>query len=153
MLSPEPLLVRTGLLMDPEAPADMLGGQLDILRQGGAPRLPSQGWVSPTYVPHLVDAALDLLVDGERGVWHLVPRTCCSPFELASRSAERLGLRSLMPLSNGRRHGVSGPMEGLASERGWVLPDLDVALDDYARAAQRFFASQTHAASRAETSR
>jgi dTDP-4-dehydrorhamnose reductase len=153
MLSPEALLVRGGLLLDPEAPADLLWGQLETIRQGGAPRLPSQGCVSPTYVPHLVDAALDLLVDGERGVWHLVPRTCCSPFELASRSAERLGLPTLVPSSRGLRRSVSGPMEALASERGWLLPDLDVALDAYTREAQRISVARAHPASSAESRR
>ncbi|MGI4881446.1 MAG: hypothetical protein ACRYG4_28625 [Janthinobacterium lividum] len=27
--------------------------------------------MSPTYIPDLVDATLDLLIDGEVGVWHL----------------------------------------------------------------------------------
>jgi dTDP-4-dehydrorhamnose reductase len=27
--------------------------------------------ISPTYIPDLVDACLDVLVDGEAGVWHL----------------------------------------------------------------------------------
>ncbi len=153
MLSPEPLLVRAGLLLDPEAPADLLGGQLEKLRQGEAPRIPSNGWVSPTYVPHLVDAALDLLVDGEHGIWHLVPRTGCSPFDLACRSAERLGLPSLAPVSSGLRRATCGPMEGLASERGWLLPDLDVALDAYAREAQRLFAAQAHALSSSDSRR
>ena len=27
--------------------------------------------VSPTYVPDLVHASLDLLIDGEHGLWHL----------------------------------------------------------------------------------
>ncbi len=27
--------------------------------------------VSPTYVPDLVNASLDLLIDGETGLWHL----------------------------------------------------------------------------------
>ena len=30
--------------------------------------------VSPTYVPDLVHACLDLLIDGEAGIWHLSQR-------------------------------------------------------------------------------
>ena len=32
---------------------------------------PEDQVVSPTYVPDLVSTALDLLMDGERGLWHL----------------------------------------------------------------------------------
>jgi dTDP-4-dehydrorhamnose reductase len=34
--------------------------------------MPLAIWLmSPTYVPDLVNAALDLLVDEEKGIWHL----------------------------------------------------------------------------------
>ena len=47
--------------------------------------------VSPTYVPDLVDAVLDLLLDGESGVRHLANAGAISWAELARTAARRIG--------------------------------------------------------------
>jgi dTDP-4-dehydrorhamnose reductase len=88
--------------------------------------------VSPTYVPDLVNAALDLLIDGERGIWHLVNDGEVSWAELAARagaSVQRVAAATL---------GWDAPrphMSALSSERGKLLPPLDDALARYAAAA------------------
>ena len=43
--------------------------------------------VSPTYVPDLVDACLDLLIDGESGLWHLANAGDVSWAEFAPQAA------------------------------------------------------------------
>jgi dTDP-4-dehydrorhamnose reductase len=130
---PDALVVRTGLLLDPELPDDPLSRMIEASRAGQA--VPLQDvQVSPTWTPHLVDTALDLLIDGEQGVWHLVPRTACSSLGLARRAAERLGLSFTQ--GDDRRSPEStssvparGPMRALESERGWPLPELEVGLE------------------------
>ena len=47
--------------------------------------------ISPTYVPALADALLDLLVDRERGVWHLANDGAVSWTELALRLIAEVG--------------------------------------------------------------
>jgi dTDP-4-dehydrorhamnose reductase len=126
------LIVRCGFVLDPELPQDPLTSWLRGLRMGRVPRLPPWRFVSPSYLPQLVHTALDLLVDGEHGIWHLAPRTPCSVLELARRSAKRLGLAFPEQAAPSSRREAHGPMRALASERGWPLPDLEETLEAYA---------------------
>ncbi len=48
--------------------------------------------ISPTYVPDLVHASLDLLIDREAGLWHLASGAALTWDALARRAAERAGL-------------------------------------------------------------
>jgi dTDP-4-dehydrorhamnose reductase len=130
---PEALTVRTGLLLDPELPDDPLSRMVDASLAGHAVSLPELQ-ISPTWTPHVVDTALDLLIDGERGVWHLAPRTPCSSLGLVRRCAERLGLSFTEDAvrrspDDSRRFEARGPMCALESERGWPLPELEVGLE------------------------
>jgi dTDP-4-dehydrorhamnose reductase len=93
--------------------------------------------VSPTYVPHLVHASLDLLVDGERGVWHLANAGVVSWAELARHAAVMAGLDPLLiePVS-GSALGQRAPrprFAALGSERGEVMPSLENGLASYLR--------------------
>jgi dTDP-4-dehydrorhamnose reductase len=130
-----PLLIRSGPLLDPEGEEDALAYTLGQVERGALVRLPQEEQISPAYVPHLLDAALDLLIDGERGVWHLGSCSVCSPLELARVAAERAALPTdrLVPgdakirgLSRGR-----SSRRALSSERGWPMPELDRALGEY----------------------
>ncbi|HEU4883457.1 MAG TPA: SDR family oxidoreductase [Longimicrobium sp.] len=93
--------------------------------------------VSPTYVPDLANACLDLLIDGERGIWHLATPGAITWAELARRTAELAGVdaRTLQPRPT-RQFGFPAPRPlytALASERGWPLPPLDDALGRFVR--------------------
>jgi len=91
--------------------------------------------VSPTYVPDLVHATLDLLIDGERGIWHLANAGETSWAELARAAARGADLDET--LVRGRPHTELGltarrpPAVPLASERGHVMPPLEAALAAY----------------------
>lgn len=129
------LIVRTGLLMDAQQPGDALASLLESAQLSHAPALDARTVVAPTFLPHVVDAALDLLVDGEVGIWHLASGAC-SPFELARRCAERVGLPFLAHALPRQQHHGRGPMMALASARGCPLPDLATAVEAYAQAFQ-----------------
>ncbi len=45
--------------------------------------------ISPTYVPDLVHVSLDLLIDNERGIWHLSNQGTLSWSDLAAEVARR----------------------------------------------------------------
>jgi dTDP-4-dehydrorhamnose reductase len=93
--------------------------------------------VSPTYVPDLVQASLDLLIDGEKGIWHLANCGAISWADLAERAADLAGLSaaSLRRVSTEEmRLPAERPLfSALSSERGLLLPELDHALQRYLR--------------------
>ena len=93
--------------------------------------------VSPTYVPDLVHAVLDLLIDGEHGVWHLANRGAVTWADLARRAACMAGLDgSLVRACPHSELGLAAyrpPFAALESVRGSLMPSLDDALARYVR--------------------
>lgn len=91
--------------------------------------------VSPTYVPDLVNATLDLLIDGECGIWHLANSGAIAWADLARQVAELAGLDgSQIEARPTKDLGWAAPRPGysaLGSERGILLPTLDRAVDRY----------------------
>ena len=91
--------------------------------------------VSPTYVPDLVNATLDLLIDGEAGVWHLVNRGAITWSHFAHQVADRARVDSgRLVTASWRSLGLAARRpsnSALSSERGVLLPSLDDALDRY----------------------
>jgi dTDP-4-dehydrorhamnose reductase len=68
---PSALIIRTSAFFGPWDAHNFVTRTLSALRDGQAVRVPADVVVSPTYVPDLVGATLDLLVDEARGIWHL----------------------------------------------------------------------------------
>jgi dTDP-4-dehydrorhamnose reductase len=83
----------------------------------------------------MVNAALDLLLDGESGVWHLANSGETTCLEFIKRAAQICGIST----TNLRASIVSQfnvktecPMyTALGSERGVLLPSLEVALEQF----------------------
>lgn len=91
--------------------------------------------ISPTYVPDLVNASLDLLIDGECGIWHLANRGALTWADFARLLAEQAGYD---PAQIKRRPSRSFGFNArrpvyavLASERATVLPALEDAVKRY----------------------
>ena len=61
---------------------------LAALARGEPFRAAADVRISPTYVPDLVHVCLDLLIDGESGIWHLANVGDVSWAELAARAAD-----------------------------------------------------------------
>jgi dTDP-4-dehydrorhamnose reductase len=140
---PQALVVRTSAFFGPWDAHNFLTLGLETLARGEPWRAPCDV-VSPTYVPHLVDATLDLLIDGERGVWHLANRGAASWAELAREVGTRAGYdprRVVAEASSEPRSTV------LASERGWIMPTLDEGLDRYFAERSRSIASTSRSSS------
>jgi dTDP-4-dehydrorhamnose reductase len=93
----------------------------------------SDSVVSPTYVPDLVNASLDLLIDGESGIWHLANGGALTWSELATEVGSRAALSTELVRPSktdelnlpARRPAYSV----LGSERGSILSSLENALD------------------------
>ena len=100
--------------------------------------------ISPTYVPALADSMFDLLVDGERGVWHLANHGALSWTALARRIVSEMGLETdlveeVAPEELGRV-AVRPRYSVLGSERGSPMPTLDDSLTRLLRERERVLA-------------
>jgi dTDP-4-dehydrorhamnose reductase len=131
---PGALIVRTSAFFGPWDEHNFVTRMLRALKAGKACGAIEDALISPTYVPDLVDASLDLLIDGERGIWHLANGGTVTWLELARRAAELAGLDSgriashhLGELGLARRPRFSA----LCSRRGTLLPGLENALARY----------------------
>ncbi len=134
-LLPSALVVRTSAFFGPWDKYNFVTGALDALAEGRKVVAADDCVISPTYVPDLVGASLDLLIDGERGLWHLANEGALSWAELARLAASRAGLdpnlvearpTALLQLAAPRP-----PYSVLASERAQLLPSLEDALGRY----------------------
>jgi dTDP-4-dehydrorhamnose reductase len=139
-LLPSALVVRTAAFFGAWDEHDFLAAALRTLAAGRRFRAACDTVVSPTYVPDLVEASLDLLVDGERGLWHLANDGALNWAEFARQGAALAGLDPALvdPCETpslrlaARRPAYSA----LGSERGRLLPPLDASLRRWARERQ-----------------
>ena len=68
---PGALVIRTSAFFGPWDEYNYISMALRALRQGTLCMAAGDATISPTYVPDLVHAALDLLIDNACGIWHL----------------------------------------------------------------------------------
>ena len=129
---PEALVVRTAAFFSPFDAYNFAVWVERELRQG-RPVQAAEGFVvTPTFVPDLVHASLDLLIDEEKGVWHLTNQEPVSWFDFGRRVAETLDLDTRLiqparPAELGWRARRPAYVP-LASRHGQLLPKLDDAL-------------------------
>ena len=134
-LAPDALVIRTAAFFGPWDGYNFVARALDALRKGERWRAAIDQLVSPTYVPDLVQAALNLLIDGERGIWHLANRGVVSWAGFAQMVAEAAGLDAgLVDPVPGVMLGQIAPRprySALHSERGLTLARLKDAVTQY----------------------
>jgi dTDP-4-dehydrorhamnose reductase len=132
---PGALVVRTSAFFGPWDKYNFVTLALQALERGEPFRAARDMAVSPTYVPDLVHACLDLAIDGESGVWHLANVGTVTWAELAEQAAARAGVdASRLEAVSTESYGFAAPRPrytGLHSERGILLPSLDHALGRY----------------------
>ena len=131
--SPSTLLIRTSAFFGPWDSHNFLATTFRELSQGREVRVANDTVVSPSYVPDLVDATLDLLIDGESGVWHLANIGALTWFEFARMAAQKAGIdhSRLAGVPIGEL-GLRAPRpihSSLTSERGLLMPTVDKAID------------------------
>ncbi|HEY0385548.1 MAG TPA: sugar nucleotide-binding protein, partial [Pyrinomonadaceae bacterium] len=132
---PAALVIRTSAFFGPWDQYNFVTVMLRTLASGQTFVAADDSVVSPTYVPDLTHACLDLLIDGERGLWHLANEGEVTWAELARRVAELAGLDASMV--QGKPTTALGlkarrPLYSvLGSQRGVLLPSLENALKRY----------------------
>jgi len=139
---PDALMVRSSAFFGPWDPYNFLYWVESRLREGSEVPVASDLLVSPTYVPELVHTTLDLLIDGEKGIWHLANKGSFSWADLAGIVADEQGLdRSLLRPRSSEDMGYTAtrPRNSvLGSEKGSLLPDTSDAFHRYFAERRRF---------------
>jgi dTDP-4-dehydrorhamnose reductase len=129
---PEALVIRAGSFFGPWDGRNALTSAIRTVGTGEDFAAAGDVTVSPAYLPDLADATLDLLMDGERGVWHLAGAGAATWADLAGEAvagagldrgkvvtlrAEELAWRARRPVQS-----------ALRSTRSALMPPLDKAL-------------------------
>jgi dTDP-4-dehydrorhamnose reductase len=138
---PNALIIRSSAFFGPWDRFNFASTVLETLSRGQTFVAAADAVVSPTYVPHLVNAALDLLIDSEHGIWHLANAGVVTWAEFARLIADKAGYdpRSI--------HARPTVMLGLAarrpsftaltSERGSFMPPLEAGLHSFFKDSRR----------------
>jgi dTDP-4-dehydrorhamnose reductase len=131
---PSSLIVRTSAFFGPWDGANFIANILSDLMEGRSVRA-GASVVSPTYVPDLVHASLDLMIDGEQGLWHVANQGAVSWSHLAKTTAAMANLDdTLIQECDPCTLGWAAPRPGysaLSSERGLLLPPWEESLGRY----------------------
>jgi dTDP-4-dehydrorhamnose reductase len=132
---PRALVVRTSAFFGPWDSFNFVHAVLEGLSMNQVFSAPDDLTVSPTYVPDLVNATLDLLIDDECGIWHLANSGATTWAEFA-RSAARAGgydTHLINACSSKSLPTVAArpAFSALGSERASLLPSIDEALNSY----------------------
>ena len=133
-LAPSALVVRTAAFFGPGDRHNFVAQAMQALQRGQRWQAANDQLVSPTYVPDLAQAALNLLIDGERGLWHLTNHGAVSWAGFAQMVAEAAGLN--VALSTQRRCHVRSNRFASSllstSKRAWsTLGSLHEAVEQY----------------------
>lgn len=132
---PSALVIRTSAFFGPWDEYNFVTLALRTLAGGKRFSAADDSVVSPTYIPDLVHASLDLLIDGESSIWHLANSGATTWFDLARRAAQLSGLDpgliDARPMVSFNLPARRPSYSVLDSERGMLLPSLDDALSIY----------------------
>ena len=133
---PQALVIRSSAFFGPWDEHNFVSQALSACERGEQFAAAGDLTMSPTYVPDLVNTCLDLLIDREKGIWHLSNGTAVTWAQLTQLAAEVAGVDStrleevlaqqLCQLATRPAHCARG------SERGVLMPPLADALERYA---------------------
>jgi dTDP-4-dehydrorhamnose reductase len=138
---PDALVVRTSAFFGPWDQYNFVTIALKALREGEEFPAADDSLVSPTYVPDLVNHSLDLLIDGERGIWHLANRGAVTWAGLARLAARKAGLNPDLVIgrtTDSLQLPAARPLYSvLTSERALLMPTLEDAMQRYFESTQQ----------------
>lgn len=131
----EALIIRTSAFFGPWDRYNFAYHVLDLLKNSKDVVTVNDIKISPTYVPHLVDKALDLLIDREYGIWHIANDGELTWNDYARELAKSAGYSTKAILSRSvsdmnwkaprPRYSV------IKSNKGVFLPSLEKAIEQF----------------------
>jgi len=132
---PKALVVRSSAFFGAWDEQNFVYHALAAARRGQSFAAAADVVVSPTYLPDLVNTALDLLLDEEQGIWHLANYGTCTWAELARLAIETAGLDSggvvPRPAASFGWAATRPGFSALGSQQGMLLPSLESGLHRY----------------------
>jgi dTDP-4-dehydrorhamnose reductase len=131
------LIIRTSALFDSTDLGHVIARMISAVHQGRIVHVADDWIISPTFIPDLVDCCLDLLIDGTTGLWHLVNNGELSWKAFAHLIARSVGIcdRKFAGCSGSRlcKHLSFPRRSSLSSERGLILPELELSIERFGR--------------------
>ncbi len=136
---PSSLVIRTSAFFGPWDTYNFAYQLINSIKENEVCEVVNDVIVSPTYVPDLVNEALNLLIDEENGIWHLTNNGMITWYDFAEELAARGGyVKKAIYSCNQyeKKWKAKRPVYSvLQSDKGIKLPSLSNAID-------RFFEEQ-----------
>ncbi|MEP7080309.1 MAG: family 1 glycosylhydrolase [Ginsengibacter sp.] len=130
---PQSLIIRTSSFFGPWDHYNFAHYILEKLQNDQTTFVVDNITVSPTYVPHLVDAALDLLIDRGIGIWHLCNDGKILWTDFARELANHNGFanKNVIPKNQQEMNwkAIRPVYSALESGKGIKLPSLENAIE------------------------
>jgi dTDP-4-dehydrorhamnose reductase len=132
---PESLIIRTSAFFGPWDQHNFPYAVLRAILQNRSFSAATDLVMTPTYVPDLVNTALDLLIDEAQGIWHISNQHALSWYEWAVMVTERAGYSTeqIIPVQSGDlKFPARRPQfAAIQSERGNLMNSFDSAIDRF----------------------
>lgn len=131
MHNPSALVIRTSALFGPWDESNFLHYVMENLSKQQQVSVADDVIISPTYVPDLINASLDLLIDDEKGIWHLANKGSISWADLAFQTAHAANLNNIyinaVPSSELKQKALRPKYSVLGSKKAILLPPFENA--------------------------
>ncbi|MES2458798.1 MAG: dTDP-4-dehydrorhamnose reductase [Bacteroidota bacterium] len=132
---PNALIIRTSAFFSPWDTHNFVYHITHALNKGKPIKVANDVFISPTYVPDLVNISLDFLIDDAHGIWHVANDGVLSWSELAkevaSRGAYNPACLQSVPVNEIGFPAIRPAFSALKSDKGIVMPTLGDALSRY----------------------
>ena len=127
------LIIRTSAFFGPWDQYNFATNLLLTLESGKKIIVPNDNRVSPTYVPHLVHATLDLLLDDATGIWHLANKGDLTWYQFAKMIALKANYQGdlIEPGYNMVTAAIRPRNSVLSSIKYNLMPPLEKAVSEY----------------------
>ncbi|WP_071885447.1 dTDP-4-dehydrorhamnose reductase [Rufibacter tibetensis] len=130
---PEALVIRTSAFFGPWDEHNFVYQALRAIAHQEPFQAAEDSFVSPTFVPDLVNMTLDLLIDEEKGIWHLANQGSYSWAQLAELAANLAGIEpgpwlQPVPMETFKLPAVRPAYSALGTTKRGVLPSVEDAL-------------------------
>ncbi|HMG90363.1 MAG TPA: sugar nucleotide-binding protein, partial [Chryseolinea sp.] len=133
---PSALIIRTSAFFSPWDNINFAYRVIDALKNKRDFPVAKDIIISPTYIPHMVQTALDLFIDEEKGVWHLTNDdgiVSWSDFAIELAKVGGYSSRKLIPTACEQMNWkAKRPLNSaLVTSKGIKLPPLNQAIGEY----------------------
>ena len=132
---PNSLIIRTSSFFSPYDNYNFLHIALNEVSNGKKFTTANDVIISPTYLPHLANKSLDLMIDDEKGIVHLTNNGSLTWFQFAEITAKKFGQNTEYIIGkniNCMNLKAKRPVNSaLVSIRGRFLPSLEEGINDF----------------------